>query len=374
MKIVLFANTDWYLYNFRLDLAQMLKARGDEVVLVSPSGEYVARLKTLGFRWMEFPIDRRGMNPLAELHSLVRLTRLYRQERPALVHHFTIKCVLYGTIAARLTGVGAIVNSITGLGYVFLPGKTGKRLLRSMVLLGYRLFLGRTQVIFENEDDQQAFLHFGLIRPEDGHLIPGVGVDTHHFIPSEVPRGVPVILLASRLLWDKGIGEFVQASRHLRKEGVAARFALAGRSDPGNPAFIPQAQVEAWTREGVIEWWGWIEDMPKAMARTSIVCLPSYREGLPTVLIEAAACGRPVVASDVPGCRLAVQDGVSGLLVRERDAAALAEGLRRLIQDPGLCQEMGRAGRCLVEEMFSSSRILDAILRVYAKALAKGDY
>jgi glycosyltransferase involved in cell wall biosynthesis len=187
------------------------------------------------------------------------------------------------------------------------------------------------------------------------------------------PAGQPVVLLAARLLWDKGVGEFVEAARRLRRAGVQARFALAGRTDPGNPASIPEAQIEAWAEEGLVEWWGWIDDMPATLAKASIVCLPSYyREGLPTVLMEASACGRPVVTTDWPGCRDAVRDGISGLLVRERDVDSLSEALQKLITSPGLCSEMGAAGRHLVEEMFSSEKILAQISMVYQKAAAKG--
>jgi len=372
MKILLFANTDWYLYNFRRDLALALRARGDEVVLVSPAGEYALRLEQMGFHWLEFPLARRGMNPLTELGSIARLVRLYRRERPDLVHHFTVKCVLYGTLAAHLAGIPAAVNSITGLGYLFLPGGALRNLLRAFVRIWYRSVLRGSQVIFENAEDRQAFLDYGLIRPADGHLIPGVGIDLERFRPTPLPTGVPVVLLAARLLWDKGVGEFVEAARRLHEQGVRARFALAGRTDPGNPASIPQTQIEAWCREGTLEWWGWIEEMAEALGRASLVCLPSYREGLPTVLMEAAACARPVVASNVPGCREALQDGVSGLLVEARDAAGLAGVLQRLIDDPALSRKMGLAGRSLAEKKFSSVRIQSRILEVYRIAFTKG--
>jgi glycosyltransferase involved in cell wall biosynthesis len=371
VKVILFANTDWYLYNFRRDLAQALRKRGDEVVLLSPGGEYASRLQVLGFHWIEFPLSRRGMNPMVELSSLTRLVRLFGREKPDLVQNFTIKCVLYGTLAARLAGIKAVVNSITGLGYVFLPGGPLKQVMRFIVRTWYRLVLRRSQVIFENEDDQQAFLHYGFIRPADGHLIPGVGVDMQRFSPTPFPVGQPVVLLAARLLWDKGIGEYVEAVRQLRSTGVPARFALAGRTDPGNPASIPDAQIQKWADEGLVEWWGWTEDMAATLHKASIVCLPSYREGLPTVLVEAVACGRPVVASDVPGCRLVVQDGVNGLLVRERDAAALADALRKLVGDFRLCSEMGIAGRRLVEGKYSSEKILAEIETVFQVALSK---
>jgi len=374
MRIMLFANTDWYLYNFRRKLAQALREQGHDVVLLSPAGEYATRLQALGFRWIDFPLSRRGMNPLVEFSSLVRLIHLYRSEKPDLVHHFTIKCVLYGTLAARLAGIRVVVNSITGLGYVFLAGGPLKVVLRFFVRTWYRAVLCGSQVIFENEDDRQTFLRFGFIRPADAQMIPGVGVDTRRFVQVPFPSGPPVVLLAVRLLWDKGIGEFVEAARLLHRTGVQARFALAGRIDPGNPASIPEAQIKEWAEEGLMEWWGWIEDMPATLAKASIVCLPSYyREGLPTILLEASACGRPVVTTDWPGCRDAVRNGVSGLLVRERDAASLSDALQKLITNPYLCSEMGTAGRLMVEELFSSEKVLAQISAVYRKALSKGN-
>jgi glycosyltransferase involved in cell wall biosynthesis len=371
MKVVLFANTDWYLYNFRRNLALALRDRGDDVLLLSPGGPYAERLQAMGFRWMDLPFSRRGMNPLVELRTITHLARLFRREKPDLVHAFTIKSVLYGTLAARLACVRVVVNSITGLGYIFMPGGFGKRLLRSLVRLWYRVMMRGTQVIFENNDDRDAFLRFGFIRATEGFVTPGVGVDTDRFAPVPFPADGPVFLMAARLLWDKGVGEFVEAARHLCADGLRVRFALAGRTDAGNPTSIPETQIAAWRDQGVIEWWGWIEDMQSALARATVVCLPSYREGLPTVLIEAAACGRPVIASDVPGCRDTLEHGATGFLVRERDADSLAAAMRKLAVNPALCQQMGAAGRHLVEENFSSRRVVQQIFDVYAGALAK---
>jgi len=369
MKVILFANTDWYLYNFRRDLAMALRERGDEVVLVSPPGEYAKKLLETGFRWVEFPVSRRGMNPFAELGAIFQLYHFYRNEKPSLVHHFTVKCVLYGSLAAHLAGVRAIVNSITGLGYLFLPGGVFKNILRYFIRAWYHFVIRGTQVIFENANDRAAFLQFGFIRPEDGHLIPGVGVDTRRFLPTPEPMGNPVVLLAARMLWDKGVGEFVDAARSLSAEGLQARFALAGRTDPGNPASIPDKQIEIWHDEGVIEWWGWSENMAAMLAKGNIFCLPSYyREGLPTVIVEASASGRAVVTTDWPGCRDAIEDGLTGLLVKPRDVPSLTAAIRALVIDSDLRQRMGVAGRSLVEDKFSSEKIIAKILSVYENA------
>jgi glycosyltransferase involved in cell wall biosynthesis len=369
MKIILFANTDWYLYNFRLPLAKALRARGADVTLLSPPGEYAARLQAEGFRWLAFPLNRKGMNPLAELVTILRLRRLYRRERPDLVHHFTVKPVLYGSLAARLAGIPAVVNSITGLGYLFLGGGTRRRLLRTLARMLYRVSLGGTRVIFQNEDDRRAFLDLRLVRPEQADLVPGSGVDVTRFVPAPEPAGTPVVLLAARLLWDKGVGEFVEAARRLT---VRARFVLAGDPDADNPAAVPPEQLRAWQEEGVVEWQGWQDDMPAVLAGASVFCLPSYREGLSKTLAEAAACGRAIVTTDVPGCRDVVAHGVNGLLVPPRNADALAEAIAALLADPSLRRKMGAAGRRIAEEHFSIEHVVGATLAVYRQTGLKG--
>lgn len=372
MKIALVANTDWYLYRFRQAQAHFLRARGAEVILVSPPGKYVAALQQAGFRWLPLPLTRTGMNPLREAGAILALTRLYRRERPALVHHFTIKCVLYGSLAAGLVGVDYVINGVTGLGYVFGQGGAGRVALRWLAKAWYRRALAHTQAVFDNEEDRQFFIANRLTGPERSHVVRSAGVDIEAYRPQPEPPGVPLIVFAGRMLWDKGIGELVEASRLLKAEGVRARLALVGRPDPGNPASISEDQLQAWHAEGAVEYWGWRGDMEKVLAGAHIFCLPSYREGLPTTIIEAAACGRPVVATDVPGCRHAVRHGETGLLVPARDAPALAAALKTLIVDPVLRQRMGAAGRKMVETEFSTARVNEETLRIYAQAGWKG--
>ncbi len=365
MKILLLANTDWYLYNFRLGLAEALRARGDEVVLVSPAGPYAARLIEKGFHWISFPLDRRGMNPFVEANTVLRLAQLYRQEKPALVHHFTIKCVLYGSLAARLAGIRSVVNSVEGLGYVFTGGGAGRKMLQGIVKMLYRLALKRTQVVFLNPDDRDFFLHNRLAKLEQTNLSRGAGVDLQRFTPAPQPEGVPLVILPARMLWDKGLKEFAEAARILKAEGVQARFALVGDRDPDNPASVDAVQLKQWEQEAVIEWWGWQEEMEKVYAQAAVVCLPSYREGAPKTLIEAAASGRPIVTSDAAGCGEVVRQGLNGLLVPPQDAVALAEALRQLIGDRDLRIRMGRCSRQLAEEEFSSASVNAEIFKIY---------
>jgi glycosyltransferase involved in cell wall biosynthesis len=371
VKILLFANTDWYLFNFRLALAQALRTEGNEVTLVSPEGPYVRRLQDLGFRWLRFPLSRQGTNPVAELITIVRLGRLYGREKPDLVHHFTVKCVLYGSLVARLLGIKT-VNSVTGLGFVFLEGEGTHGWLAKLVTAFYRLVLKGTYVIFQNPDDQAHFLQNALVDSKRISLIRGSGVDLARFAPTAEPKGTPLVILPARLLRDKGVEEFVEAARLLRSGGAQVRFALVGDSDPENPSSISASQLNDWQQEGVIEWWGWRADMEQVYAQANIVCLPSYREGVPKTLLEASACGRPIVASDVPGCREVVRDGENGYLVPPHDPQAVAEALKLLIQDPPKRIRMGGRGREIAVSEFSSARVNSETLAVYRSLVKPG--
>lgn len=372
-KCALVSNTDWYLYNFRLSLARRLQELAWEVVLISPAGSYAPRLQQAGFTWQEWSVGRQSMGPVQELSAVRKLTGLYRQIQPDLVHHHTIKAVLYGGLAAWQTGIPAVVNSITGRGYVF-EGQDGRaRALGRLVQPLYRWVLARTraQTIFENAGDRQFFIERHLLQPGRTHLIESVGVDADHFHPLPEPPGVPTILLASRLLWDKGVGVLVDAARILKAQGQEVRFVLAGEPDPGNPTSISETQLHAWQQQGLVEWWGWQADMLAVYAQSHIVVLPSFHEGVPTGLLEAAACARPIVASDIPGCRTVVVDGENGLLVPPRQAQPLAQALQRLLSDPDLRGRMGQAGRSRVLQRFTQQLINQQTVEVYRLALAQ---
>lgn len=370
-RLLLSSNTDWYLYNFRLALAKYLRQEGIEVSLLSPPGKFVPLLEESGFRWIPWELGRKTLAPWRELASLWQVYAIYRREKPDLVHHHTVKPVLYGTLAARMAGVPGVVNSITGRGYIFLGEDQRARLLKRLVVPFYRLAFNsnRCGVIFENQNDQQYFVDNHLIPQERTWLIEGVGVDPERFSPQPEPTGVPVVLLAARMLWDKGVGVLVEAARQLKSE-MPVRVALAGEPDPGNPATVSRQTLENWHSEGVIEWWGWQPDMPKIYNQSHIVALPTmYGEGVPTTLLEGAACGRPLVASDIPGCRQVVQDGHNGFLVPPNDPIALAQALKRLISDPALRGRMGNASRQLVLEKFTHARVNAATLSVYRHIL-----
>jgi glycosyltransferase involved in cell wall biosynthesis len=376
VKIILFANTDWYLFNFRLPFARALKAQGHDVLLISPHGDYGARLREAGFRWVSLSMDRRSLNPFREILVLTRLALLYRRERPDVVHHFTVKCVVYGAAAAAFARIPARVNAVAGLGYVFSNNSLKARLLRPLVRGLMRWSLNNTQsrLILQNPDDVKAFTLAGIVDASTVHLIKSSGVDTHRFQPTDgasVPGQPTRVLLAARLLWDKGIAEYVQAARKLRGAGLPIRFLLAGAPDHGNPASVRQDEIDAWAAEGVIEALGHVDDMRAQLANTDIMVLPSYYgEGVPRSLIEAAACGLPIVTTDSQGCREVVTDGVDGLLIPVRDSEALAEAIQRLHESPALRRELGVAARQRALAKFDESIVIEKTLAVYHELLS----
>jgi glycosyltransferase involved in cell wall biosynthesis len=334
------------------------------------------------------------MNPFRELAAVWRLARIYRAEQPDLVHHFTVKPIIYGTLAARSpAGLQAsarpgrdkfdrrrpcIINTLSGLGFLFSDQRMA-RMLRVVLLpaLRYCLRSRNAWTVVLNPDDELACVRLELC--DAGRLTTmrsDMGVDVSAFSPdgwsgrADGSRAATV-LMACRLLWDKGVAEFVEAARLLRRAGLAADFWLAGAPDPGNPRCVPQKVVEEWAREGVIRWLGHRDDMPELLRQADIAVLPSYHEGLPRFLLEAAATGLPLVATDIPGCRPIVKDGENGFLVPVRDAAALAASVARLVRDPLLRERMGEASRELAEREFADSVVLEQWVNLYQRVLAR---
>ena len=342
--------------------------------MVSPSGPFAEKLQRMGFRWVQWDLGRKTLTPWGEWAAIQQLTAIYQREQPDVVHHNTIKPVIYGSFAARRAGVKGIVNAITGRGYVFLGNDTTARVLRPLAHALYRLAFrpADTIAIFENATDLDYFLANSLIPPARARLIESSGVDPDQFTPQPEPAGIPVILMASRMLWDKGAGVLVEAAR-LLKERVPVRIALAGDPDPGNPASIPVETLRQWHDEGIIEWWGFQTDMNAAYGQCHIVTLPShYAEGLPISLLEAAACGRPIVTTTIPGCQDFVTDGYNGLLVPPNGPVELAGALEKLVADPALRKKMGQAGRQRVLEKYTNELVNSATFAVYQELTLPG--
>lgn len=361
-----------YFLSHRLPVARAARTAGWEIHLAAPAPGAVdcVRLTDEGIAFHPLPLTRRGMSPLHELASLWALARIYRQLRPSLIHLVTIKPVLYGGMVARLMGAEPYVATVPGRGYVFTtaPGFRG-RVLRGGVTFAYRVALGSrsSRAIFQNPDDLDFFAEKRMAPANRAHVVLGSGVDPERFQPAAHKEArVPRVVLASRMLRDKGVAEFVAAARRLRAAGVAAEFVLLGAPDPGNPDSLTEQELAAWNAAGAVQWWGYRQDMPEILAATDIVCLPTaYGEGVPRILIEAAACGCALIAADRPGCREIIRDGVNGLLVPPRDADALAQALETLLTDPERCQRMGQAGRTRVIEQFTEAHVVAQTLAVY---------
>ena len=376
LKVLLFANTEWYLFNFRLSLACTLRDAGHDVLLVSPPGPYGPKLRELGFRWEPAPMIRRSLNPFRELALINWLRRLIACEQVDLVHGFTIKCAVYGGIAARLERKPARVSAVAGLGHVFISNAPRALVLRPVIRSLFRYALGgeRTRLILQNPDDAAMFARSRLVSPSTVRLIPGSGVDCSRFTPAERTGHASGkrfrVLLPARLLWDKGIGEYVQAARLMRDRGLPLDFLLAGEPDAGNPASVPEHLIREWANEGLVQWLGHVNDMPQLFRTVDCVVLPSYREGLPKGLIEAAACALPLVTTDVPGCRDVVTDGVDGLLVPVKNASALADAIEKLHKDAGLRQRLGTAARDKALSHFEERSVVERTLNVYRELIA----
>ena len=374
MKVMLFANTEWYLYNFRSTLAIAIRNAGHEVILVSPPGPYGAKFKDMGFRWIAAPMDRRSLNPFCELKFINWLRNLIRSEGVQLVHGFTIKSAIYGSLAARFSGDCMRVSAVAGLGYVFTSRDLRARLLRPVVRLIMRFSMGgnKSRLILQNPDDVSLFTTANIVNPERIRLIRSSGVDCSRFNQSvsRVSNKPLRVLLAARLLWDKGLAEYAEAARILRAQGRTVHFLLAGSSDPGNPNAVPESVITSWVEEGIIEWLGHVDDMPALLASVHVMALPTaYGEGVPRSLIEAAACGLALIATDAPGCREVISHEVDGLLVPLRNAEALASAIARVDDNPEWASEMGQNAKVKARREFDETIVISKTLDVYRELL-----
>ncbi len=370
MKIILAANTDWYLYNFKRSLMDALRANDVEVVLVSPGGEYAHALSEAGYRHCIWRVGRKSMTPWYELNAMAQIKAIYAREKPDLAQHFTVKPVLYGSLAAIEAHIPAVCNAITGRGYLLESPDRMAQLMRPFIYHLYQRAFAHpnSRVIFETSADEQYFIENQLLSAGQNRLIEGVGVDETHFSPSPEPEGQPVVTYAGRLLQSKGIETLVEAVRQV-KQTHAFRMVFAGETDPGNPTSLDPEVVQSWVQEGLVEWVGWQGDIKTVYDQSNLVVLPSLTEGVPTVLLEAAACGRAIIASDIPGCRIVVEDGVNGLIVPVNDPAALAEAIQTLLERPELRRQMGAAGRQRVLRQFTANSIVQQTLNVYNELL-----
>jgi glycosyltransferase involved in cell wall biosynthesis len=372
-RLLYLVTEDWYFCSHRLPVARAARDAGAEVVVATRVSAHGAAIRAEGFRLVPLAWRRGSHAPLAELRAILDIVSLYRRERPDLVHHVALKPVIYGSLAAVLAGVPHGINALTGLGALFIGSSARTRLLGALARAALRPLLNRPggRVILQNADDRLLLEERGLLRHDRVALIRGSGVDVGRFAPTPEPDGPPVALLVARVLRDKGVGEFVDAARLLKARGIAVRMQLAGPTDPDNPAAIDQATLHGWQSEGIVEWLGPVADMPGLWAKSHIAVLPSYREGLPKALLEAAACGRPMIATDVPGCREIVREDETGLLVPAKDATALADAIARLTGDAALRQRLGTRARAVAEVEFAEDVVVRETLALYRELLPR---
>ena len=367
-KLLIMTNTTWNLVNFRSGLIAALVSRGFDVVAVAPDDEYRDRLRELGCRYVPLNMDNQGTHPVKDALLLWRYVVVLLRLRPAVVLSYTVKPNIYASLAARLVGV-TVINNVSGLGTAFLRGGW----LGGVVCSLYRVALRRShRVFFQNDEDRQVFIEKRLVAPARTGLLPGSGIDLVHFSPlafdgSSLRNGAGLVfLMVARLLWDKGVLEFVEAARRVKALFPESRFQLLGFLDVKNQTAVGRSDVEAWVKEGVVEYLGTTDDVRPFLADADCVVLPSYREGTPRSLLEAAAMGRPLLATDVPGCREVVIDGVNGLLCRLRDSEDLAEKIMQMIAMPmSALLQMGQESRRLAEMRFDEQ----IVIRKYLEAI-----
>lgn len=373
--IVIVAGFTPSLINFRGPLLRDLIARGYRVSACGPEApeDIVRKLNDLGIEFYQYPLDRTGLNPLRDLRSFYALFRLFRQLRPDIVLGYTIKPVIFGSLAARCAGVSAYCSMITGLGYSFSQQSGRRSLLSTLVCRLYRFALGKNKVVFfQNPDDLDFFQSLKLVsKRQKTVVVNGSGIDIDHFSYVVPPDKVSFLLIA-RYLWDKGMGEYVEAARMIKKKYPDVQFNLVGWTD-SNPTAVPQQQIDAWQDEGIINDCGRLDDVRQAIAECAVYVLPSYREGTPRTVLEAMATGRPIITTDAAGCRETVDDGQNGFLVPVKSVSELAGAMERFLTTPQLVKQMGEKSREKVIEKYDVQKVNRAIIQSLEKTCSVGE-
>ncbi len=368
-KVLFIVSEDRFFWSHRLPVARAALRSGFEVTVATRVQTYGQQIQDEGFRLIPLKLARDTNSPLDELSAIRELRQIYKSESPDFVHRFALKPVLYGSIAALGCTKAPGINALTGLGYLIASSSWKARVVRFWLWKTFSFLLNRPQqrVVVENDEDRNVLIRKVGVPPDNVAIVRGSGVDVEIFQPSPEPVGVPVIVLASRMLWIKGIREFAEAARLLRSQGVTARFVLAGDTDHCNPSSVPREQILEWQNSGTIEWWGHQENMPEVFKQANIVCLPSHGgEGIPQVLLEAAASGRALVSTDTPGCHDIVRNGVNGIVVKPRDVEGLARALADLAGDARRRNEMARQSREIAIQEFSQEAVLRQIMEIYS--------
>jgi glycosyltransferase involved in cell wall biosynthesis len=374
-KILFVVAEDWYFWSHRRPIAAAALQNGYDVYVATRVGDCGEKIIGAGFRLIPLRLNRSSYSLFHELRTVGQLRSIYRQVKPDIVHHIALKPVLYGSMAALGERRTQVINAFAGLGYLVSSPTFKARALKRVLWTMFRFLLNRPNsfLLLQNREDRDLLVADVGVLPEKTTIIRGSGVDIHEFQATAELPGVPIVLLSSRMLWIKGISDFVDAAKLLRARGVNARFVLAGDTDLGSPGAIPREKLQEWQNAGSVEWWGHQQSMPQMLQQATLVCLPSHGgEGVPKALIEAAASERAIVATDVPGCRDIVRHGINGLLVATKNPAALADAIATLLNNASLRAEMGRRGRKIAVNEFSEEKVIQQTLALYRKLLGGG--
>jgi len=374
-KILFVVAEDWYFWSHRRPIAAAALQNGYDVFVATRVGDCGEKIIEAGFRLIPLRLNRSSYSLFHEFRTIAELRSIYREVKPDIVHHIALKPILYGSMAALGDRRMQVINAFAGLGYLVSSPSFKARALKQVLWKMFHFLLNRPNsfLLLQNREDRDLLVTEIGVPPEKTTIIPGSGVDVNEFQATAEVLGIPIVLLSSRMLWIKGISEFVEAAKLLRARGVNARFVLAGDTDPGSPGAIPREKLQEWQNAGPVEWWGHQQSMSRLLQQATLVSLPSHGgEGVPKALIEAAASERAIVATDVPGCRDIVRHGTNGLLVPPKNPAALADAMATLLNDAALRAEMGRLGREIAVNEFSEEKVIQQTLALYHQLLSGG--
>jgi glycosyltransferase involved in cell wall biosynthesis len=374
-KILFVVAEDWYFWSHRRPIAAAALQNGYDVFVATRVGNCGEKIIEAGFRLIPLRLNRSSYSLFHELRTVSELRSIYRREKPDIIHHIALKPILYGSMAALGDRRMQVINAFAGLGYLVSSSSFKAKMLKRVLWKMFRFLLNRRNsfLLLQNREDRDLLVAEIGVSLEKTTIIRGSGVDVNEFQATAEAPGAPIVLLSSRMLWIKGISDFVDAAKLLRAKGINARFVLAGDTDPGSPGAIPHEKLREWQNEGAVEWWGHQQSMSRMLQQATLVCLPSHGgEGVPKALIEAASSERAIVATDVPGCRDIVRHGTNGLLVPPKDPAALADAIATLLKDATLRAEMGHRGREIAVNEFSEEKVIQQTLALYRQLLSTG--
>ena len=372
-KLLFNITEDWFFCSHFLDRALAAKANGYSIYVISRQNKHKHIIEGHGICSYSIPFNRKSINPIYEFYILLKIIYLYKRIKPDIVHHVAAKPIIYGSIAAKICKIKSVLNAPVGLGFVFSSDTLKAKFLRPILKLLLKSFLNshlgikmKNKVVFENHDDLNYFIEMGAVKPNSACVIKGAGVKVNKVIyKNNNKRLIPTITLLARMIKDKGIREFVYAAKKINSKKINGRFLLVGDTDPLNPSSLDKSILQKWNNEKIIVWEGWVSDVERILKETDILCLPSYREGLPKALIEGAAFGIPIVTTDTVGCREVVKDGVNGFLVPIKNSDQLAKKIYKLIKNKSLREKMGKKSHEIALSNFESSIIISQTLKVY---------